>query len=88
MLLQPSPFVHWQGRQDYGRVPGDSEPPRGVLATTEDFTGPTKDKTTICRDAAVDQIRKDKKYTDTQFDVYIDNGTTRTLKGCYLLVDN
>ena len=62
--------------------------PGRVLAATAGFTGSTKDKTIICRDAAAGQIRKDKKYTDKQLDVYIDNGTTRTLKGCYLLVDN
>ena len=53
---------------------------RRVLAATEGFTGSTKDKTIICWDAAVDQIRKDTKYKDKQFDVYNEDGTTHTLK--------
>ena len=59
-----------------------------VLAVTEGFTGSTNDKTTICWDAAVDHIRKNNKYTDKQFDVYNEDGTMCTPKGCYLLVDN
>ncbi|CAN0441290.1 unnamed protein product, partial [Pylaiella littoralis] len=59
-----------------------------VLAVTEGFTGSTNDKTIICWDAAVDRIRKDKQYTEKTFDVYNKDGTTRTLKGCYLIVDN
>ena len=59
-----------------------------VLAATEGFTGSTNGKEIICWDAAVDQIRKYKKYTDKQFEVYNEDGPTRTLKGCYLLVDN
>jgi len=46
------------------------------------------DKTIICCDAAVDKIRNDSRYAEKEFQVYNANGTTRTLKGCYLLVDN
>ncbi|CAM9914719.1 unnamed protein product [Pylaiella littoralis] len=59
-----------------------------VLAVTEGFTGSTNDKTIICWDAAVDQIRRDKQYTEKKFDVYKADGTTQTLEGCYLIVDN
>ncbi|CAN0330784.1 unnamed protein product, partial [Hapterophycus canaliculatus] len=59
-----------------------------ALAVTEGFTGSTNDKTIICWDAAVDQIRKDEQYREKTFEVYNEDGTTRTLKGCYLLVDN
>ncbi|CAN0345009.1 unnamed protein product, partial [Pylaiella littoralis] len=59
-----------------------------VLAVTEGFTGSTNDKTIICWDAAVDQIRRDKQDTEKKFDVYKADGTTQTLEGCYLIVDN
>lgn len=59
-----------------------------VLAVTEGFTGSTNDKTIINWDAAVDKIRTDKQYTEKEFDVYNEDGTTRTLKGCYVIVDN
>ena len=59
-----------------------------VLAVTEGFTGSTNDKTIICGDAAVDMIRNDSRYAEKEFQVYNEDGTTRTLKGCYLLVDN
>ncbi|CBJ30444.1 transposon protein, putative, Pong sub-class [Ectocarpus siliculosus] len=57
-------------------------------AVTEGFTGSTNDKTIVCWDAAVEKIRTDKQYTEKTFDVYNEDGTTTTLKGCYLLVDN
>ncbi|CAB1104238.1 unnamed protein product [Ectocarpus sp. CCAP 1310/34] len=59
-----------------------------AIAVTEGFTGSTNDKTIFCWDAAVEKIRTDKQYTDKTFDVYNEDGTTTTLKGCYLLVDN
>ena len=59
-----------------------------AVAVTEGFTGSTNDKTIICWDAAVERIRNVKQYTEKTFDVYNEDGTTRTLKGCYLLVDN
>ncbi|CAN0370454.1 unnamed protein product, partial [Ectocarpus fasciculatus] len=59
-----------------------------AIAVTEGFTGSTNDKTIVCWDAAVEKIRTDKQYTEKTFDVYNEDGTTTTLKGCYLLVDN
>ncbi|CAN0563637.1 unnamed protein product [Ectocarpus sp. 12 AP-2014] len=59
-----------------------------AMAVTEGFTGSTNDKTIVCWDAAVEKIRMDKQYTEKTFDVYNEDGTTTTLKGCYLLVDN
>ncbi|CAB1118961.1 unnamed protein product [Ectocarpus sp. CCAP 1310/34] len=44
--------------------------------------------TIVCWDAAVEKIRTDKQYTEKTFDVYNEDGTTTTLKGWYLLVDN
>ena len=58
-----------------------------VLAVTEGFTGSTSDKTIICNDGAVEQIRYD-KHMEKPCVVFNADGTTRTLKGCYLLVDN
>ncbi|CAB1111676.1 unnamed protein product [Ectocarpus sp. CCAP 1310/34] len=48
----------------------------------------TNDKTIVCWDAAVEKIRTDKQCTEKTFDMYNEDGTTTTLKGCYLLVDN
>ncbi|CAB1097547.1 unnamed protein product [Ectocarpus sp. CCAP 1310/34] len=59
-----------------------------AIAVTEGFTGSTNDKTIVCWDAAVEKIRTDKQYTEKTFDVYNEDGTTTTLKGCYLLVVN
>ena len=59
-----------------------------VLAVTEGFTGSTNDKTIICWDDAVRRIREDSQYAEKEFEVYNSDGTTQTLKGCYLLVDN
>ncbi|CAB1111127.1 unnamed protein product [Ectocarpus sp. CCAP 1310/34] len=59
-----------------------------AIAVTEGFTCSTNDKTIVCWDAAVEKIRTDKQYTEKTFDVYNEDGTTTTLKGCYLLVDN
>ncbi|CAN0110840.1 unnamed protein product [Ectocarpus sp. 6 AP-2014] len=59
-----------------------------AIAVTEGFTGSTNDKTIVCWDAAVEKIRTDKQYTEKTFDVYNEDGTTTTLKGCYVLVDN
>ncbi|CAB1096709.1 unnamed protein product [Ectocarpus sp. CCAP 1310/34] len=59
-----------------------------AIVVTEGFTGSTNDKTIICWDAAVEKIRTDKQYPKQTFDVYNEDGTTTTLKGCYLLVDN
>ena len=59
-----------------------------ALAVTGGFTGSTNDKTIICCDAAVDKIRFNPTYTEKTFVVFNEDGTTYTLKGCYLLVDN
>ncbi|CAB1103577.1 unnamed protein product [Ectocarpus sp. CCAP 1310/34] len=59
-----------------------------AIAVTEGFTGSTNDKTIVCWDAAVDKIRTDKQYTEKTFDLYNEDGTTTTLKGCYFLDDN
>ena len=59
-----------------------------VLAVTEGFTGSTNDKTIIRYDAAIDRIRNDRQYTEKEFEVCNEDGSKRTLKGCYLLVDN
>ncbi|CAB1099337.1 unnamed protein product [Ectocarpus sp. CCAP 1310/34] len=59
-----------------------------AIAVTEGFTDSTNDKTTVCWDAVVEKIRTDNQYTEKTFDVYNEDGTTTTLKGCYLLVDN
>ena len=88
MPLQSSPFVHWQGGKSTVAYQVTVNYSGRVLTVTEGFTGSTNDKTIICWDTAVDHIRKDKNYTDKQFDVYNEDGTPRTLKGCYLLVDN
>ncbi|CAN0414918.1 unnamed protein product, partial [Ectocarpus sp. 12 AP-2014] len=58
------------------------------IAVTEGLTGSTNDKTIICWDAAVEKIRTNKQFTEKTFDVYNEDGTTTTLKGRCLLVDN
>ena len=87
MSLQSSPYTGKEGKPTVAYQVTVNHSGR-VLAPTEGFIGSTNDKTIICWDAAVDQIRKDKKYTDKYFDVYNEDGTTRTLKGCCLLVEN
>ncbi|CAN0178311.1 unnamed protein product [Ectocarpus sp. 6 AP-2014] len=55
-----------------------------AIAVTEGFIGSTNDKTIVCWDATVEEIRTDKQYTEKTFDVCNEDGTTTTLKGVLL----
>ncbi|CAM9928038.1 unnamed protein product, partial [Pylaiella littoralis] len=88
MPLQPSPFVHRQGRQAHGRVPGDGRPHwarvgcyRGVHRVHQ-----RQDDHLLGCSGGSDSSRQ--AVHGKKFDVYKADGTTQTLEGCYLIVDN
>ena len=59
-----------------------------ALAVTKGFTGATNDKTIIRYDAAVAKIGTDPQYKDREYKLRKADGTFRTRRGCYLIVDN
>ncbi|CAB1110826.1 unnamed protein product [Ectocarpus sp. CCAP 1310/34] len=59
-----------------------------ALAVTNGFTGATNDKTIIRYDSGVNKIRTESQYTEREYKLRKANGTERTRRGCFLIVDN
>ncbi|CAB1103160.1 unnamed protein product [Ectocarpus sp. CCAP 1310/34] len=59
-----------------------------ALAVTNGFTGATNDKTIIRYDSGVNNIRTESQYTEREYKLRKVNGTERTRRGCFLIMDN
>lgn len=59
-----------------------------VLAVTKGYAGSMNDKTIIRYDAAVAKIKTDPVYTQKEYTLFREDGSTFTRKGNYSIVDN
>lgn len=64
------------------------DPTGRVLAVTKGFAGSMNDKTIIRYDLAVRKIKTDPVYTQKEYTLFREDGTTFTRKGNYSIVDN